>query len=119
LRYKAKNGIVEGKEKPMPVIRPVEDLEIKPKDVIREVYLSREPVFLTKNGYGNLVLMNMDAWEDKNFDDFVCQKLEESCKLANSENPGWMTEEEVYGPIRKKIKDYLAAHHLSYAVSML
>lgn len=45
-------------------IRPVTDLRTKLKDIEQE--LDRGPVFLTKNGYGSFVLMNIDDFERQN-----------------------------------------------------
>jgi prevent-host-death family protein len=97
------------KEIAMPVIRPVADLETNPKEVLRDAYETRKPVFLTKNGYGNAVILSMEAWEDMNYENEIYQKLLESSIEART-NPKRLTEEEVYEPILAQIAEYETAH---------
>ena len=47
----------------MPSIRPVSDLRNHFAEITKEVQESREPVFLTKNGVGSIVVMSMDCYE--------------------------------------------------------
>jgi len=47
----------------MPQIRPVSDLRNIFADISRIVHETSEPVFLTKNGYGDMVVMSMEAYE--------------------------------------------------------
>jgi PHD/YefM family antitoxin component YafN of YafNO toxin-antitoxin module len=96
------------KENSMPVIRPLADLETSPKEIIQAAHESREPVFLTSHGYGDLVVVSMDAWEDKKFGDYVYRQLKEASEEADS-GPRWLTHEEVFGPIRQEIEGYKAA----------
>ncbi len=47
----------------MPQIMPIK--ELRNTNVISErCHAKREPIFITKNGYGNLVLMSMETYED-------------------------------------------------------
>ena len=47
----------------MPHIRPITDL--RDTNEISEIcHRRREPVFITKNGYGDLVVMSIEAYED-------------------------------------------------------
>ena len=48
----------------MPNIRPVSDLRNHFAEITHEVQASKEPVFLTKNGVGSLVVMSMEAYEE-------------------------------------------------------
>ncbi|MEL3905586.1 MAG: type II toxin-antitoxin system prevent-host-death family antitoxin, partial [Treponema sp.] len=41
-------------------IRPVSDLRNKFSEIENIVTSSRSPVFLTKNGYGSMVVMSLD-----------------------------------------------------------
>ena len=43
----------------MPIIRPISDLRNKAKEMSDLVHESREPVFITRNGEGDMVLMSM------------------------------------------------------------
>jgi prevent-host-death family protein len=47
----------------MPTIRPISDLRNKASEISRICHESGEPVFITKNGEGNLVVMSLAAWE--------------------------------------------------------
>ena len=59
----------------MPTIRPVSDLRNNFADITREVQESREPVFLTKNGVGSIVVMSMESYEQHRYDSMVYDKL--------------------------------------------
>jgi prevent-host-death family protein len=62
----------------MPNIRPISDLRNHFADITREVQLTNEPVFLTKNGVGSIVVMSMEAYEQRRYDDMVYNKLKEA-----------------------------------------
>lgn len=46
----------------MPIIRPISDLRDTGK-ISKLCYKNHEPVFITKNGSGHLVVMSMDTYE--------------------------------------------------------
>lgn len=62
----------------MPSIRPVSDLRNHFAEITREVQQTSEPVFLTKNGVGSLVVMSMEAYEQNRYDSVVYDKLREA-----------------------------------------
>lgn len=62
----------------MPNIRPVSDLRNHFAEITREAQLSGEPVFLTKNGAGSLVVMSMESYEQNRYDSMVYDKLREA-----------------------------------------
>jgi len=62
----------------MPSIRPVSDLRNHFAEITKEVQESREPVFLTKNGVGSIVVMSMDCYEENRYDSMVYDKLREA-----------------------------------------
>ena len=62
----------------MPSIRPVSDLRNHFAEITREVQSSGEPVFLTKNGVGSLVVMSMESYERNRYDSMVYDKLREA-----------------------------------------
>ena len=72
----------------MPKIRPVSDLRNNFADISRFVHETAEPVFLTKNGYGDMVVMSMEAFERPQFESEV---------FLNSRRPNWK--------LRQLIKD--------------
>jgi len=47
----------------MPVIKPISDLRNRTKQLSRLCHASREPIFITKNGQGDMVLMSVAAYE--------------------------------------------------------
>jgi prevent-host-death family protein len=49
--------------KAMPTIRPISDLRNKSHEIGRFCHETGEPVFITKNGEGNLVVMGVAAYE--------------------------------------------------------
>lgn len=66
----------------MSMIRPVSDLRNNFADISRTVHETAQPVFLTKNGYGDMVVMSMEAFENMQFDSEVYSKLAEAERQA-------------------------------------
>ncbi len=83
----------------MIAIRPVSDLRNKFTE-IESVVNGGEPVFLTKNGYGSMVVMSIDAYSRMTQN--VEQALDEADKYA-AENTERMSHEDVFGKLRKQI----------------
>ena len=85
-------------------IRPVSDLRNKFTE-IEKIVASGEPVFLTKNGYGNMVVMSIEQYsKTTGYKNYVDSKLAESEKFAEKQNI-WLTEEEVFDDILGSIDD--------------
>ncbi|MFV0504677.1 MAG: type II toxin-antitoxin system Phd/YefM family antitoxin [Lachnospirales bacterium] len=63
-------------------IRPVSDLRNNFADISKIVHETNEPVFLTKNGYGDMVVMSMESFEDLHFESEIYFKLSEAEKQA-------------------------------------
>lgn len=47
----------------MPRIRPISDLRNNANDISEICHQTREPVFITKNGVGDMVVMSMETYE--------------------------------------------------------
>lgn len=47
----------------MPQIRPITDLR-NTTEISNLCHASREPMFITKNGYGDLVVMSIETYEE-------------------------------------------------------
>lgn len=62
----------------MPSIRPISDLRNHFTEITREAQASKEPMFLTKNGVGSLVVMSMEAYEENRYKSEVYDKLREA-----------------------------------------
>ena len=62
----------------IPTIRPVSDLRNKFTDISRIIHESNDPVYLTKNGRGDMVVMSMEAYERNLFEYDIYLKLKEA-----------------------------------------
>lgn len=47
----------------MPNIRPISDLRNNANDISEFCHITNEPIFITKNGVGDLVVMSVEAFE--------------------------------------------------------
>ncbi|HBP66085.1 MAG TPA: type II toxin-antitoxin system Phd/YefM family antitoxin [Desulfosporosinus sp.] len=47
----------------MPKIRPISDLRNKANEISEFCHSEREPVFITKNGTGDMVVMSIETYE--------------------------------------------------------
>lgn len=63
----------------MPIIKPISDLRNKSNQLSVLVHESREPVFITKNGEGDMVLMSLAQYAE------LERKLDLYGKLAAAE----------------------------------
>ncbi len=68
----------EGKRITMKSIRPVSDLRNNFASISQDVHETGRPVFLTKNGSGDMVVMSMDAYEALAFESEVYTALREA-----------------------------------------
>lgn len=66
----------------MDMIRPVSDLRNHFADISKTVHETKQPVFLTKNGYGDMVVLSMEAYEQLQFDSEVYFKLQQAEREA-------------------------------------
>jgi PHD/YefM family antitoxin component YafN of YafNO toxin-antitoxin module len=58
----------------MPQIIPIRDLK-NTSEISQKCHASNEPIFVTKNGYGDMVIMSMKMYEEKMFMLDVYSKL--------------------------------------------
>jgi len=63
----------------MPTIRPISDLRNNSNEISEFCRSSREPVFITKNGVGDMVVLSIDMFERQQ------AQLELYSKLAEAE----------------------------------
>ena len=61
----------------MPQIIPIRDLK-NTSEISQKCHASNEPVFITKNGYGDMVIMSMKTYEEQMFMLDVYKKLAEA-----------------------------------------
>lgn len=76
----------------MPKIYPIKELR-NTTEISEMCHESQEPIYITKNGYGDLVVMSIEAYEK------VLAKLELYEKLAEGE--GQLREREKMIPVRE------------------
>ena len=62
----------------MKMIRPVSDLRNNFAEISKTVHETKQPVFLTKNGYGDMVVLSMEAYENLQFESEIYFKLREA-----------------------------------------
>ena len=63
----------------MPIIKPISDLRNKANEISKLVHKSGEPVFITKNGEGDMVLMSLSQYGE------IQKRLDLYGKLAMAE----------------------------------
>ena len=85
----------------MTEIRPVSDLRNKFSEIETLVAERQAPVFLTKNGYGSMVVMSIDMYDK--LTDNIESKLDVAALQAKTD-PTRYTHEEVFSSIRNQIK---------------
>ncbi len=81
-------------------IRPVSDLRNKFPEIENLVLSESQPVFLTKNGYGSMVLLSLEQYSA--LTDNVESKLLEADRAADVDDTRYSSEE-VFGRVRKRI----------------
>lgn len=80
-------------------IKPVSDLRNKFPD-IEKIINQGEPVFLTKNGYGSMVVLSLEAYSK--LTDGVETALDEADHSAENDSRRY-SHDEVFGNLRRKI----------------
>lgn len=81
-------------------IRPVSDLRNKYPEIEDIVLKEGEPVILTKNGYGSMVVMSLEQYAEMTDD--IRLKLDEA-DLAASISDERYTAEEVFSRVRDRL----------------
>ena len=80
-------------------IRPVSDLRNNFTE-IESIVKGGEPVYLTKNGYGTMVVLGLEQYAA--LTDEIEMKLDEADRAAQLDDTRY-TEDEVFGRIRSRI----------------
>jgi PHD/YefM family antitoxin component YafN of YafNO toxin-antitoxin module len=84
----------------MPEIRPIKDLR-NTTEISELCHKIKEPVFITKNGYGDLVVMSMETYEKSLAKLELYQKLTEAeAQIKNGKDI--LDGEEVFKDLKKK-----------------
>ena len=83
-------------------IRPVSDLRNKFPEIEETVLGSNVPVFLTKNGYGTMVIMSVEQYSA--LTDDVERKLDEADAFAASSSTR-LSKTEIFNKVRSRIDE--------------
>ena len=82
-------------------IRPVSDLRNKYPEIEETVLKSGEPVFLTKNGYGSMVLLSLEQYAALTDDvEIALDEADQAARLSDTRYSG----EEVFSRVRGRIR---------------
>ncbi|MCL2820589.1 MAG: type II toxin-antitoxin system Phd/YefM family antitoxin [Oscillospiraceae bacterium] len=85
----------------MPTIRPISDLRNNSNEISEFCRSSREPVFITKNGVGDMVVLSIDMYERQQAQLDLYGKLAES----ETETASGSDSVEFYGFVKKQRDD--------------
>ena len=90
-------------------IRPVSDLRNKYPEIEEMVLKEDEAVYLTKNGYGSMVVLSLEKYSkligDREYKEYVERALDEADKEAENPKTKYLSHEEVFGNIRRKLSE--------------
>ena len=88
-------------------IRPVSDLRNKYPEIEELVLKEDEPVYLTKNGYGSMVVMSLEKYSklmsDAEYNEYIENALDEAEKELDDPNTKYYTHEEMMKMAREVI----------------
>ena len=104
------------------IIRPVSDLRNKYPEIEKIVLEEQNEVYLTKNGYGSMVVVSLEKYSElieqvnkqdlfekefeKKFGNVdIDKELEEAEKEIDDPNTKFLNSEEVFGKIRRMLND--------------
>jgi len=91
----------------MKTIRPVSDLRNNFAEISKIVHETAKPVFLTKNGFGDMVVLSMDAYENLQFESEVYFKLLEAEREAKATKERFSSKD-----VLKAMKDAIGAERV-------
>jgi len=77
----------------MNLIRPVSDLRNSFAEISKTVHETNQPVFLTKNGYGSMVVLSMETFQKMQFESEVYFKLLEAEREAEHTDKRYSSKE--------------------------
>ena len=77
----------------MNMIRPVSDLRNNFAEISKAVHETAQPVFLTKNGYGDMVVLSMESFSNMQFESEIYFKLLEAEREAEHTDSRYSSKE--------------------------
>jgi prevent-host-death family protein len=87
----------------LPHIRPVSDLRNNFAEISKIVHETLEPVFLTKNGHGDMVVMSIEQYENIQYNNEIFAKLKEAEIEANHSDVRF-SHDEVFKQLRQRLR---------------
>lgn len=87
----------------MSQIRPVSDLRNSFADISRTVHETKEPVILTKNGYGDMVVISYETYQSIQYEIGVTRELR-AAELESETTIERYAHEDVMAGVRAKLK---------------
>jgi len=90
-------------------IRPVSDLRNKYTEIEDLVLNKDEAIYLTKNGYGTMVVMSIERYsqllDEIEYNKYIENALDEADKEADNPNAKYYTHEEMFDKIRRNLNE--------------
>lgn len=83
-------------------IRPISDLRTKLTEISKVIHESNQPIYLTKNGYGDMVLMSMEAYQEMIENNEIYLKMKEA-EIYAELNTKRLSHEEVFNNLHEFI----------------
>ena len=91
-------------------IRPVSDLRNKYPEIENIVLKEDEAVYLTKNGYGSMVVMSIEKYSklmaDADYNEYIEKSLDEADAEAEKKDAKYYSSEEIFSEMEKMINEY-------------
>ncbi len=91
-------------------IRPVSDLRNKYPEIENIVLKEDEAVYLTKNGYGSMVVMSIEKYSklmaDADYNEYIEKSLDEADAEAEKGDAKYYSSEEIFSEMEKMINEY-------------
>jgi PHD/YefM family antitoxin component YafN of YafNO toxin-antitoxin module len=90
-------------------IRPVSDLRNKYPEIEDLVLREDEAVYLTKNGYGSMVVMSLNKYskllKDAEYNEYIEKALDDADKEAEKSGTKYLTHKEIFDKLRRDLHE--------------
>lgn len=90
-------------------IRPVSDLRNKYPEIEDLVLREDEAVYLTKNGYGSMVVMSLNKYskllKDAEYNEYIEKALDDADKEAEKPGTKYLTHKEIFDKLRRDLHE--------------
>ena len=93
----------------MSQIRPVSDLRNSFAEISKSIHETREPVILTRNGHGDMVVMAYEDYENLQYDMMVTRELR-AAELESETTAERFAHDDVMRDIRERLRAVNSDH---------